>query len=213
MLCFFSTFIKDFKLDASADSLILEDDQDLKIFRETSEKYDSNEFLVVTYSPKKDLFSDESLSTIKELSVDLAEVNSVESVTSILDIPLLKITGLELTDITKEKILYLKDEGTDRQKAKEEILSSPIFKDLILSQDGETTALLINLERNQKFYDLIKERDRLRSEKKLGKLDDGGEGNLKKVINEYEALNEKLNNQRHQNIIEVRSILLSLIHI
>ena len=207
MLCFFSTFIKDFKLDASADSLILEDDQDLKIFRETSEKYDSNEFLVVTYSPKKDLFSDESLSTIKELSVDLAEVNSVESVTSILDIPLLKITGLELTDITKEKILYLKDEGTDRQKAKEEILSSPIFKDLILSQDGETTALLINLERNQKFYDLIKARDRLRSEKKLGKLDDGGEGNLKKVINEYETLNEKLNNQRHQNIIEVRSIL------
>ncbi len=108
VLCFFASFIKDFKLDASADSLILEDDQDLKIFRETSERYDSNEFLVVTYSPKEDLFDEKSLSTIEQLSADLKTVNNVESVTSILDVPLLKMTGLELADITKEKNTLLK---------------------------------------------------------------------------------------------------------
>jgi len=207
VLCFFASFARDFKLDASADSLILEDDQDLKIFRETAEKYESNEFLVVTYSPKGELFSNESLSTIKKLSTDLKTVSNVESVTSILNIPLLKITGLELTDITKEKILYLKDKNVDREKAKEEILSSPIYKDLILSRDSKTTALLVNLERNQRFYDLIKKRDKLRSKKKSAGLNEDEQKNFEKVVNEYEVLNDKLNNQRHQNIIDIRKIL------
>ena len=207
VLCFFASFIKDFKLDASADSLILEDDQDLKIFRETSERYDSNEFLVVTYSPKEDLFDEKSLSTIEQLSADLKTVNNVESVTSILDVPLLKMTGLELADITKEKILYLKDKNINKEKAKEEILSSPVFKDLILSQDSKTTALIVSLERNQKFYDLIKKRDELRTKKRSAGLSEEEEENFKDVIREYETLNEKLNNQRHQNIIDTRNIL------
>ena len=207
VLCFFASFIKDFKLDASADSLILEDDQDLKIFRETSERYDSNEFLVVTYSPKEDLFDEKSLSTIEQLSADLKTVNNVESVTSILDVPLLKMTGLELADITKEKILYLKNKNINKEKAKEEILSSPVFKDLILSQDSKTTALIVNLERNQKFYDLIKKRDELKTKKRSAGLSEEEEENFKDVIREYETLNEKLNNQRHQNIIDTRNIL------
>ena len=207
VLCFFASFIKDFKLDASADSLILEDDQDLKIFRETSERYDSNEFLVVTYSPKEDLFDEKSLSTIEQLSADLKTVNNVESVTSILDVPLLKMTGLELADITKEKILYLKNKNINKEKAKEEILSSPVFKDLILSQDSKTTALIVSLERNQKFYDLIKKRDELRTKKRSAGLSEEEEENFKDVIREYETLNEKLNNQRHQNIIDTRNIL------
>ena len=207
VLCFFASFIKDFKLDASADSLILEDDQDLKIFRETSERYDSNEFLVVTYSPKEDLFDEKSLSTIEQLSADLKTVNNVESVTSILDVPLLKMTGLELADITKEKILYLKNKNINKEKAKEEILSSPVFKDLILSQDSKTTALIVSLERNQKFYDLIKKRDELRTKKRSAGLSEEEEENFKDVIREYEILNEKLNNQRHQNIIDTRNIL------
>ena len=207
VLCFFASFIKDFKLDASADSLILEDDQDLKIFRETSERYDSNELLVVTYSPKEDLFDEQSLSTIEALSADLKTVNNVESVTSILDVPLLKMTGLELADITKEKILYLKDKNINKEKAKEEILSSPVFKDLILSQDSKTTALIVNLERNQKFYDLIKKRDELKTKKRSAGLSEEEEKNFKDVIREYETLNEKLNNQRHQNIIDTRNIL------
>ena len=207
VLCFFASFIKDFKLDASPDSLILEDDQDLKIFRETSERYDSNEFLVVTYSPKEDLFDEKSLSTIEQLSADLKTVNNVESVTSILDVPLLKMTGLELADITKEKILYLKDKNINKEKAKEEILSSPVFKDLILSQDSKTTALIVNLERNQKFYDLIKKRDELKTKKRSAGLSEEEEKNFKDVIREYEILNEKLNNQRHQNIIDTRNIL------
>ena len=207
VLCFFASFIKDFKLDASADSLILEDDQDLKIFRETSERYDSNEFLVVTYSPKEDLFDEKSLSTIEQLSADLKTVNNVESVTSILDVPLLKMTGLELADITKEKILYLKNKNINKEKAKEEILSSPVFKDLILSQDSKTTALIVSLERNQKFYDLIKKRDELRTKKRSAGLSEEEEENFKDVIREYETLNEKLNNQRHQNIIDTRKIL------
>ena len=51
--------IKNFKLDASADSLLLENDEDLRIFRETTERYQANDFLFVSFTPKEDLFSHE----------------------------------------------------------------------------------------------------------------------------------------------------------
>ena len=40
--------ISNFKLDASADTLILDDDKDLKLFREINDRYESNEFLILS---------------------------------------------------------------------------------------------------------------------------------------------------------------------
>ena len=59
LLLSFSYFAKDFQLDASSDSLLLENDPDLKYLREINSKYGSKEFLVPTYTPEKDLLSSE----------------------------------------------------------------------------------------------------------------------------------------------------------
>ena len=50
-LTYFLYFSKDFKLDASSDSLLLESDKDLKYLREVNERYGSKDYLVLTYSP------------------------------------------------------------------------------------------------------------------------------------------------------------------
>ncbi len=46
---------KNFQLDASADSLLLENDPDLNYLRSVNERYSSEDFFVITFSPKKKL--------------------------------------------------------------------------------------------------------------------------------------------------------------
>ena len=155
LLSFFSYHAKYFKLDASADSLILEDDKDLKIFREISNQYKIQSFLVVTFSPYEDLFSKGSLKRLKKLRDELKPLDRVDSVVTLLDIPLLNTFNIKLSEITVEDVKTLEDPAVDPIRAKKEILESPIYKDLILGADGQTTALLINLKRDPYFSELF----------------------------------------------------------
>ena len=93
ILVFFGYHTKDFKLDASADSLLLEDDSDLNLFRKIHERYPSGDLLVVTYTPDNDLFSDQALEPLKRLRGELKEVTSVNTVFTILDAPSINELG------------------------------------------------------------------------------------------------------------------------
>lgn len=154
-----------FKLDASADSLTLEHDSDLSYFREVSKTYGSGDFLVVTFNPKNaDLFTDESLNILRNLHDDLAEVQGVSSVNSILNVPLLYSPKRTLSEVAN-KTLTLESEQVDRQQAKQEFLESPIYRELILSPDGQTTAIQLNIAVDKKYISLVQKRDELREQK------------------------------------------------
>jgi predicted RND superfamily exporter protein len=131
ILVFFGYHTKDFKLDASADSLLLEDDVDLKLFRKIHERYPSNDLLVVTYTPDKDLFSDQALESLKQLRGDLKKVTSVDTVFTILDAPLFKNSDVPFTELIKD-LPSLEKPGVDRGKAKDELLNSSIYRELIV---------------------------------------------------------------------------------
>ena len=122
---FFAFHAKEFKLDASADSLLLEDDMDLKIFRELNDRYDTKEFLFLTFTPREDLFSDSSLENIARLESELEKLSLVDSVVSILNVPLVKQVEGTLGDIAKN-FRTLADKNVDRQRARQELLNSPI---------------------------------------------------------------------------------------
>lgn len=157
IFAFFASFLQKFQLDASSDSLLLESDEDLRIFREVSERYETRDFLFVTFTPHKDLFSEEVLDQIKLLRDELSGLPRVGSVISILDVPLVKIIGGKLSDVAKN-FRTLEDKSVDRAKAKEELQQSPIFQELIMSADAGTTALMLNLKINEEFSRLLKEK-------------------------------------------------------
>jgi len=113
LLVFFGYHAKDFKLDASADSLLLEDDLDLQEFREIHERYPSGDLLVVTYTPREDLFSDQALESLRELREKLKQVSGVATVFTILDAPLLNISDLPFEEMIKD-IPSLEKAGIDR---------------------------------------------------------------------------------------------------
>lgn len=207
LLVFFSYHAKDFKLDASADSLLLEDDKDLERYRKIAERYVLRDFLVVTFTPHRPLFSPESLQQLKNLRDEINRLERVDSVVSLLTIPLLEISEVKLSEITVDTVKTLEDPAVDLKKAKREMIESPLYRDLILSADGQTTALLVNLKTDMFFSELSKRRLELLKKKRSAKLSQDEELELEECMAEYEENLEAFTNQRHQDILKVRSIL------
>ena len=154
--------LPNFKLDASADSLTLENDTALAYYRESLQKYGSSDFLVVTYTPYTgDLFDDKSLQTLDKMHKELEKVDGVASVLSMMNVPLLyspKITVSQLKDPPRTLSLP----NIDRDMVRKEFLESPIYKNLILSKDGQTTAILATMKLDNEYLSLVNARDTLR---------------------------------------------------
>ena len=182
-LIIFGYFTKDFKLDASADTLLLEDDPDLKYLRKVIDTYGANDFLVLTYTPNKEIISEESINNLLNLKKDILKLDWVENVITILDIPLLDSSEEPISERLKN-LKTLKDKNIDKKRGFEEILNSPVFRNFVISEDGKTSGIIVNIKRDKKYTEL---------QKKGGK--------------ELENYKEYLKNKNHQNILEIRNII------
>ena len=200
------TFASNFKLDASADSLILENDKDLVKYRNTISKYDTKEFIVMTYTPNDGkIFDDNNLLLIKKLKNQLTKIDGIESVLSIIDVPLVESSELPLAEMI-DNVPTLLSEGTDIIKAEKEILTSPIYKNLIISYDGRTTALQINIKPNAELISLTVTKSKL-SEKLFNQTITYEENLLlNNVKNKYTQLKLIHNENIHNLLADVRSI-------
>ena len=204
ILGFFSFHAKNFELDASADSLILEEDKDLKTFREITKRYDTKDFVIITYEPNEDLFSTNTFKNIKDLKNKLEGLGNVHEVISLIDLPLLKSANVPLKKLSGDKIKRIIDSDIDITSAKNEILESPIFKNLIVSEDGKLTSLIVNLKRDEEFIQLLRKRNDLRAKEKLNNEE---EEQLKEILQEYDKKKSSLKKINHQNIASIREII------
>ena len=199
ILSFFSAVgLNNFKLDASSDALVLESDESLKTYREAEDEFGDSSFLIVTYEPQGELFSDYSLNRIANLENDLKKINGVDSVLSILDAPIFFQPRVGLTDVA-DNLKDLTDENIDLELAREEIINNPIYKELIISKDGKVTAMQVVLRGNDEYDELISERyeilDSLSSKEVLSLK------NKTELQNRLNQINERiseLNNQESE---------------
>ena len=197
--------IPNFKLEASSDSLVLENDDDLRYYREISNEYSTSDFLVVLFTPEKPLFSIESIENVRTLSDRFEELDGVGDVLSYLDAPLLFSPKRSMSELA-DNLKTIEEEGVDLNLAKQEFQDSPLYTELLVSKDGETTALQLNLIESEEYDAAIQKRYQLRQKKV-----EGGEENIEEQINEVNSLISTLNNQeakdRDKLIAEVREIL------
>ncbi len=198
--------LPNFKLDASADSLTLENDDSLNYFREITKRYQANDFLVVTYKPNHDLFSDESLAALASLRDDLAQVEGVASVMSMLDVPLLYSPMVSLRGVTDAPRKLLQAD-TDRALAKKEFTNSPIYRDMLLGPDGQTTALLVNLKVDNKYLELVRARDDLRLKLHQQGLSADDEMALARASKEFLDYRTAADTKSHERVVVIRSIV------
>lgn len=206
ILVFFAVQTKDFKLDASADSLLLDDDKDLKLFRETQDRYATKEFLFITFTPDEGLFSQNSIEQITRLRDELRGLDPVDSVISMVDVPLVRQVEGSLSDIA-ENVRTIEGGDVDIEKAQQELLSSPIYRELIISEDGSTTALQVNLKDQKVFRDIQRERNRLLFKTNNEGLSSDEQSKLDALIAEYAALKIDIDLINHENVDAIREIV------
>ena len=203
---FFAGHVADFQLDASADSLILENDQALRYYRSIRARYGSDDNLIVTYTPDRDLFSDEVLADLRGLRDSLSELKRVESVISLLDVPLISSPPITLTEMTRQ-VRTLETPGTDRTLARQEFITSPMYHNLLISDDGATTALQINFKRDNTYHSLLDRRDQLREQRLNSTLTLGERTELETVSQQFNKYSSGLLDQQSEDIVAVRKIL------
>ena len=203
---FFAWHAPGFKLDASADSLVLENDTALNYYRSVRARYGSDDFLIVTYTPQDDLFSDAVLDDIRKLRDSLAGLERVESVVSLLDVPLISSPPITLTEMSQQ-IRTLESPETERELARKEFLNSPLYKNLLISPDGTTTALQVNFRRDDTYHALLERRDHLRAKQLDSQLDKQETDELATVTREFDIYSDSLLAQQSRDIVTVRAIM------
>lgn len=195
-----------FKLDASSESLTLEHDTDLSFYREVSKRFQSGDFLVVTFRPDKELFSDASLGTLRKLQDDLANVEGIASIDSMLTVPLLYSPLRSLSETIKET-RTLETPGMDRDAARKEFLTSPLYRNLILGPDAQTTALLLHIKVDETYIDLVQKRDQLRSKKKSEGLSAEEHAEFEKVREDFLKYRTQAEEKARQRVADVRQVV------
>ena len=181
----FGYYSKDFRLDASSETLLIDGDPDLAYLQEISERYGSKEFLILTYTPNEGMVTDSSINNLLSLKYKIQSLNWVHSVITLLDIPLLSNSDAPLQE-RLESFKTLKDEGVDRERGFREILNSPVFRNFVISEDGKTSGIIVNIKENKKLEDI--------------------ENKSKEEIEDYK---DQIKKQNHQNILEIRQIIQS----
>jgi len=194
------------EIDASAETLLLDDDKDLKFSRTISKRYYSPDFLLVTYSPKEQLLSEKSLDRLENIIEDFKEVPYVESITSILNVPLLQSPVQELTKLV-DNIRTLSNTEVDKELVKKEFLNSELYKNSLVSEDFKTTAIVLNLKGDKKYYELLEERNSLLAKKRENKLSSKEKQQLETAINNFKTYRDKQREINHQNLEQIKDII------
>ena len=199
-------FAQDFRLDASSDSLVLENDEDLRYYRETREQYGSDDFLIVTYTPHGDLFAKQTLNDIEALRSQLLALRGISSVTSILDVPLISSPPMTLTEL-QQGMRTLRDPSADVELARKEFTTSPLYRQLIVNDDATTTGILANLTPDPAYAELVERRaefQRLRAETGLS---DEQQQEFAALEARYRAEKIRKQAQLGEDIAAVRAVL------
>ena len=181
----FGYYSKDFRLDASSETLLIENDPDLKYLQEISEKYGSKEFLILTYTPKDGMITDSSINNLLSLKYKIQSLDWVHNVVTLLDIPLLDNSEAPLQERLKN-FKTLKDENVNKDRGFREIMSSPVFRNFVISEDGKTSGIIVYLKKKDPLENI--------------------EDKTKKEIENYRDLIKK---QNHKNILEIRDVIKS----
>jgi len=206
LLAGFGSWIPEFKMDVSADSLVLENDADLEYYRNIRARYGSDDYLIVTYTPNDKLFSEENLNRITEMRDRFKKVKRVESVLTMLDVPLVESPPITL-DQFSEGAPMLSHPDTDRQMARKELTTSPLFSNNLVNPEGDTCAIQIVLLRDETHQALMKTRNKLRVKKLSGEFTAEDAAKLEKAESDYNQYRETVMAQEDQLITEVRAII------
>ena len=194
---------KNFQLDASADSLLLENDPDLNYLRSVNERYSSEDFFVITYSPKKKI-NDEAVQELKKFVNEIDNIQWVSKTISILNAPLFESSDQPLIEKINN-IQYITTPGIEINRALNELKNSPVYKRLIINDDATTFGVVVYIKDNKKYLSALDINKNFLDKQKNNKLSDKD----LKEFEKHKLVLEQLKKEQNKNLelynIEIRS--------
>lgn len=205
---FFALQLKNFKMDASSDSVVLENDKDLRYYDDTRQVFGSDDYVVLTVTPPgDDIFTATVIETLQAMVAELEAIDTVQSVVSILSVPLFESTPKKLSIYQIGRgYKSLTDEGVLLDMAREEFITSPLYQDYLISTDGRTTAVQVNFESNVLLTELENQRYALREKEQDGSITNEEKAELGRVEVDYAARHAELSEARKTHIEKIREI-------
>ena len=203
VLGYYSTKLE---IDASAETLLLDDDKDLKFSREINKRYYNPNFLIITYAPNDELLSKTSLDVLEKLSNDLLKLDNIESTTSILNVPLVQSPIRPISDLV-HGVETLSTKKYDLTLVKKEFLSSELYSNNLVSPDFKTTALVLHLKDDKKYFNLLEKRNDLLVKERANNISKDELLLLEKTISEFKRYRDILRENETNDIKNIRTII------
>ena len=211
---FFGYYSTKLEIDASTQTLLLDNDEDLQIWREVSKRYETPNFLVVAYTPAGDLLAPETIRKIAQMDAAFSKLDFVASVTDITNVPLLLNKSEGMSELLKH-IPTLTDADVNLTAARRELSTSPFYASNLVSADLRTTAILINLKPQTRYEELLRLRDGAKSALKQAEHE-GNRSNaqisqlkdaLKASEQNFKSYRDELREKDHRDIVALRALI------
>lgn len=207
-ICILGFYATKVQIDASAETLLLDDDKDLKVFREVNKNYLNQNYLVVTYTPKdKDLLSNKNIEILEEMSKDFLKLKNISSILSILNVPLLQSPKRPIADLVSGVPTLQTEKNIDKNLVKKELLNSPLYSNNLVSKDLTTTALILNIKKDNKYFEFLEKRNSLLKKKKEKTITIKEENDLVKIKDKFKEYRDNLREKEKKDIQYIRDII------
>ncbi|MDP2142001.1 MAG: efflux RND transporter permease subunit [Gammaproteobacteria bacterium] len=197
-----------FEINASPDTLLTRDNQLYTQTQLVNQRFSPQEFLLVTYEPQTHaVLSEQTFAALRGLSAELLALDRVQSVRSILNVPVfsqgpsLPTANLDLSALTIESGNY------NTAALTEEFTDHPIYEDLLVNQDLSATALQVLFRNNETLQDLQGQITALNQRYQSGNFTEQDELELERLQALAEPLERELDRVRVTEIESIRAII------
>ncbi|MDT8390665.1 MAG: MMPL family transporter [Lentisphaeria bacterium] len=205
VVCLFQA--RHFFLDASTDSLMLESDPELRLYRKISRRYESLSLLAVTYTPAKgDIFDTHNLRVLKRLRDDIRLLPQVETAVSMLDVPLFQNPPVPISQVV-DNIRTLEDPEVDMELAKRELLNSEAYREQLIGRDGKTAVVAAYLKPDSALAAMRRQRTDCQLAIDRGEDVEENKRAIAELTPELRALQKTYNARVHETITGLRAVI------
>ncbi|MBF12780.1 MAG: hypothetical protein CMF46_00200 [Legionellales bacterium] len=200
VLLFLSQYIHQFTIDASLDSLSLENDGSVNTYSASRQQFGSDDDIYLILNHNNSLFSRQNINTLANINDTLNQLPSIASTTSLVNVPIFNSRRASVLSLMK-KPAYLTDQNADLSKLEKAVINNPIYQETIISRDGKTTTFLLKAQAHQdQFYSIEQQRNQL---KKTPNLSREEQEELASLDQQYWSLKQQYNEKRDDLIREV----------
>ncbi|MBT6198418.1 MAG: MMPL family transporter [Pelagibacteraceae bacterium] len=194
ILSFF--FIKNFRIDASSDTLVAQNDKDFEYFNNYSKLFKSENFLILAVENNNEL-NEEFIRNIESISSKILSLKSVSQVFSFIDAPIFFLNNTSLSNLNANNLENLRNTNLKIDDVVEEFIKNPIYLDQIVNKEANVFSVIIYLNKNMELITAKEDFKKLLISKKeylkIKTLNDRERttliNNLRNIINEADNKN------------------------